>query len=358
MNYRKSKLLAETYVTANGTDTIDINLADPVSRIQVIARPRGGAHQVLGHPCQCFSKIELVDGAEILASLSGKEAYALDYYHSKRQPYSLLCYLQGAYSEATLNLNFGRYLFDPVLALDPSKFRNLQLKLTMAYQAGGATTDRLYYSVWADLFDEKRPTLTGFLLGKEHIALTTGAGTTQYVNLPTDLPIRMIMLESRADDDGPLDQYESVKITEEFDKRVIIDADIIDVIRMIMEDYPLIIEEGQLAVTTSVRDYDIATGYESHGVVSGGQATALYGAVGYKHGSELSIISNANGQLNVQSMGWCPHNAIPFIFGDPNDIADWWDVSKVGSARMKITSGSGALTTADTCVVIQQLKTY
>lgn len=358
MNYRKSKILAETYVTANGTDTIDINLADPISRIQVLCRARAGSWPVLGHPCQCFTKIELVDGADVLASLSGKEAYALDYYQTGQQPYSLLDYLQGAYAEVTLNLNFGRWLFDPLLGLDPAKFRNLQLKLTHAYQAGGCTTDRLYYSVWADLFDEKRPGLTGMLLGKEHIALTTGAGTTQYVDLPTDLPIKMIMLESRADDDGPHDQYESVKITEEFDKRIIIDADILDVIRMVMGDYPMIIETGSFATTAGLRDYDIAPGYETNCVVSGGQALVVYGAAGYKHGSEISIIGSGNGQLNVHSRGWCPHNAVPFVFGDPKDPADWWDVSKVGSARMKITSGSGANTSADTCVVIQQLKSY
>ena len=130
MNYRLAKLLSPEDLGTAGTKVIDINVSDVISRIDIIFRTKNGDTAFEDHPAGNITKIEMVDGSDVLFSLSGREAQALNFYDRGRPADNHMTGSNGEYMRAIFGLDFGKYLFDPTLAFDPSKFINPQLKIT------------------------------------------------------------------------------------------------------------------------------------------------------------------------------------------------------------------------------------
>ena len=193
MNYRLATILAREAVGEDKTRVIDIDIKDAISQMQVVYEcTNGGQAYGDGHPVRCITKIEIIDGSEVLFSLSGAEAQAADYYHNKRETPSIVLYTSGMNSEQIMNINFGRFLYDTELALDPGKFTNLQLKITIDVNAGGSLSAGGFLTVLAHIFDEKTPAPSGFLMHKEIKSYTLAASTHEYTDLPTDYLYRKL----------------------------------------------------------------------------------------------------------------------------------------------------------------------
>ncbi|GAJ22011.1 unnamed protein product, partial [marine sediment metagenome] len=197
MNYRLATILAREDVSADGTKVIDLNLVDPVSQFQIVYESLGvSSGSPDGLAAQCVTKIELVDGSDVLYSLTGAQAQAADYYHRKVEPANQNVYLKDMNAEMVFNMNFGLHLFDPLYAFDARKFTNPQLKITIDMGLGGCTSVHGYLTVLANIFDEKVVTPTGFLMHKEIKDYALGAGTHEYTDLPTDYPYRKLFIGS------------------------------------------------------------------------------------------------------------------------------------------------------------------
>ena len=69
---------------------------------------------------------------------------------------------------------------------------------------------------------------------------------------------------------------------------------------------------------------------------------------------------NCAGGLAMESWGWVhgylPHHCFDFVFGDPNDLDDLYDVTKLGHLNLRLEAGDGGGTTGE--VAIQQLRRY
>jgi len=57
----------------------------------------------------------------------------------------------------------------------------------------------------------------------------------------------------------------------------------------------------------------------------------------------------------LEVMGYNPHGVVPVLFGDQDDPADWYDVTKLGSLKMRIKSGSAG-TNGDIAIITQQMR--
>ncbi len=71
MNYRMATLHALKSYTADTTEIIDVNVRDPISQLIIELRVGNTADEMQAHPIACLTKIELVDGSDVLFSLSG-----------------------------------------------------------------------------------------------------------------------------------------------------------------------------------------------------------------------------------------------------------------------------------------------
>jgi len=363
MNYRVAKLLATTYFDADKVQIIDIDLADPISMLQIFY---GARNQAIAagltanlHPAGCISKIDLVDGSDLIFSLNGFEAQALDFYHNKKMPYHNIRYLDDNFHQSVYQLNFGRFLYDTLLAFDPKKFTNPQLKISVDLNGGGSNCDYGYMEVLAHTFDEKAVSPTGFLMAKELVSYTLGDSAHEYVDLPTDHPYRKLLIMSRRPGTEPIFQISHIKLSQDGDKKVVIDDNYRNLTAMLLSQTPpcqeLIIGAGAAAI----RYFGCMPSTEVR-VVGSGWRTAINEAVTFYDGdggrfSEIQDVAGLNWQALVT--GFLPHATIEIPFGLQDEIDDWFKVQDVGSLKLDLTAGGAP--TALTCqVFLQQLRNY
>lgn len=344
----------------NRTITIDLNMADPISEIYLDIRATNRVQwaETVGAPLETVTKIEIVDGSDVLYSLTGLEAEALDIYHSGQYPRGQRnTYENSQENTHIVAISFGRYLWDEILAFDPKKFTNPQLKISFDYDAGGATPTAAKLKVIAALFDEKAITPAGFLSSKEIKSWTTVSGSHEYTELPTDHPYRKLLLLSRLNDYPPNWLIGNIKLSQDQDKKVVLNNELLELVSGIAKENAYVNEDlivsGSLAaahfhVTPTM---NVVVAGAPMGVETGGKEAAFDGG----DGGYVGYITEENYAQNVKASGMCPHGCIAIPFGKQDIIEDWFDPEGIGSLMLDVTDGEAGSTTR---VFIQQYRKY
>lgn len=362
MNYRLATVFAEKTFEADATEIIDLNIADPISEMIIRFQPKnGGEGTPTAHPIRCIEKIELVDGSDVLFSLSGAEAHALDWYNHQLVRPNILWYLGNLTFDCALHMSFGRFPMDELLAFDPKKFRNPQLKISLDIDAGGMNTSQVIVSVFARTFDEKEITPVGFLMNKEIKDYSLGAGTREYTDLPTDYPYRKLLLRSQKYGSGLEHCFDEIKLSEDNDKKVPLNHKIEEILHAITGYGKPYRETIITCGHTDFRDYYCTPGYWPMFSAAGWtDSTTVQSANVYEgDGGKFKLVSTTAG-LNhqVHCQGWCPHSTIEIPFGRQDVIEDWYDVTKLGSLRLNMKAGAD-MSASETCqVFLQQIRKY
>ena len=359
MNYRHTKILASTSLTNNTTYTLDLNLVDPISRISVVYKALNGDSVPDGHMASGVTKIELVDGSDVLFSMSGKETQATDFYDTGKEPVNGMTYTTGNYPWAIFNMNFGRFLFDDVLALDPKRFKNLQLKVTHNYSLCGSSCSASTLEVWGDVFQDKKVSPRGFLMNKELYTYTMGAsGSYEYIDLPTDYPYRRLTVFGMYANYQPWQIANEIRIDENNLKQVIVDDLVSNLLKTAAGLYGVYTEGLIVTATTSVQSfYCTPTYFVSASAMNMGDTDTILNLDSPSYGGELKLEGEGAGLFSVIVRGWAPNGAIPIPFGDEQNIADFYNITTVGSVQLRIKAGTlGG--TASIQVVLQQMRTY
>lgn len=361
MNHRLSTLFSRKSYTANTTEVIDINMADPISQLIIELAVTGVGDVATAHAIACLTKVELVDGSDVLFSLSGYEAEAADIYHNKRMRSNWNPYLTGNDVQRFIGINFGRMLWDPELAFDPTKFKNPQLKLSLDIDAGGnaPTTNKL--QVLAALFDEKAISPIGFLMHKEIKDYAMAASAHEYTDLPTDHPYRKLFLRSMYPGTEPDQIIDNIKLSEDQDKRIVFNHNTRELFQQLSADNPQLLESIICPITTgatygfctpSSRVYGSITTWAAAVAAS---SPAFYDGAG---GRFAKISSTAASNVQVKVEGYSPHGTFEIPFGDQNDMEDWYDPSAIRALKLDVTAASGISTTKTLQVFLQQLRRY
>ncbi|MBA7494727.1 hypothetical protein ES702_05304 [subsurface metagenome] len=289
-------------------------------------------------------------------------AAALDFYHNNgliRSPWNTA--LTDTWTDQFIGLNFGRFMWDPQLALDPRKFTNLQLKLTLDIDAGGNAADQNRLRVQAALFDQKAITPIGVLMQKEIKDYAMASLAHEYTDLPTDYPYRKFLMRCQSSGHEPRALVRNIKLSEDVDKRIIVDHGSEEIMRSIAINTPMIKEHWFIPIDTAVRylyctptTRVAATGSIWAQTVTAGDLAFYNG-----DGGQLEMYA-VTGAQNVQVMveGWCPHGVWEIPMGIQDDIDDWYDVTKVGSLKADIESRSAADSTDSVQIFLQQLRKY
>jgi len=360
MNYRLTTLLARKLYAADAVETIDIDTSDPISRISIILESVGVALPMTAHAVRHIIKIELVDGSNVLFSLSGAQAHAVACYNQKKIPLPIGFYGTGVNAEIGIDIDFGRWLWDEILALDPKKFTNPQLKISIDVNAGGFSAITCYVRVDAHCFDDKKISPIGFLMNKEIKSWVPTASTHEYTDLPTDMVYRKLFLRCQQYGVGPDYALSHVKLYEDEGKKVPLDHDILDILKTLVSQGPLFQECLILGTDTNGRYYYCTPGYfPTFQVTPWRSATAQGDPCAYEGDGGrfiVDLLSNMNTQVQVS--GWCPHSTIEIAFGKEDIIEDWYDVTKVGSLKIDVTDGASAGATQSDEILLQQLMKY
>jgi len=364
MNYREVELFAPADLGTTGTEIISVDISDILSGIELIWLTKVvTVSDMLAPHAACISKVELIDGSDVLFSLSGEEIQALAFYTTGKMPLDEISVVAADYMRSVLPIYFGRKLFDPQLALDPKKFTNLQLKVTWDEDAANTSVvvNELTVRGWA--FDEKPVTPIGFLMAKEIKSYTPAASTYEYTDMPVDHPYRLLMIQSEATDKNPFEVMDQVKLSEEHDKKIPLDMTGNEIFRKIIQPLGPITQNVRLNETaadamalhlTPTYGHVANVDYDDDVVAAGDehiQATFAGGIVTI--GATVNKVP-----YRALVTGYAPHFCFAIPFGDLNDLADLYDVTKLGHLRLTTQGASAVGTTPAARICLQQLRAY
>jgi hypothetical protein len=355
---RITEILSAEAASTAGTKVIDLNLTDIVSRIVVQFKGTNSTGVPTAHPAKMISKIELVDGSDVLFSLTGAEAQALNFYDENELPTTALMYVNDVMAIATFHINLGRFLWDTKLALDPSKFSNLQLKITHNKASGGATPDAGSLSVFAFVMDKSEATPTGFLMSKEIQSYSLTSSAHEYISLPIDYAYRRILVASLSAEKQPWEQFNKIKLSIDNDKQVLINnmstSDLIKILpHKRFTEYLVGTGTGSAEGTycTATMETFAAMAPLASALTAASVLTQAYG--GY-----LTALMDSAELFQLVIAGKCPHGALNIPFGDPAEIDSYLKVDKIGAFKFDITAGSSVGSSSTCEIVAQQVRTY
>lgn len=360
MNYRLAKVFAQKSYAADFTELIDINLSDLVSAfvLNYQGYNTSGSAGATAHWAKAVTKIELVDGSNVLFALDGMELQALMYAHLKRQLADWLHYLDNNYYSLNLVIPFGRWLYDADLALDPAKFNNLQLKVTNDMDAGGAAPDAAKLTVFAHCFDQKSASPVGFLQAKRIKQYTMAASSHEYTDLPMDYRIRKLLIKGLKAGTEPNQVIQTVKLSEDNDKRIAFDADFDELGWLFPDDNLKIVESFYIQNDGAKNAYYCTptSKVSAAAVEMTGAADAYFDCID-GDGGRLYVDGSAAKNAQVIVTGFYPNGVLSIPFGDEWDPGDWFDPSGLKNLRLDLLTSSGSGTgTAE--IILQQLRTY
>lgn len=357
MNYRTATLLPMGDLGGAGTKTIEVNIRDIISRIIINWKITKGAEGMNAHESADISKISLVDGSDVLFSMSGAECQALCLYDRKIGSMNHGQHANANSQFSTYGLDFGRKLFDPELALDPKKFSNLQLKITHNEATSDTAADVGSLEVLAEIFDEKVVSPVGFLMSKEHWSAALPLSGYAYVELPTNYPIRQLLLRAFKTAYEPWALVDQFRIDEDNERRIPFDfTDLEGYYRRMKSRWTPIEEEFVAFVYPTGRTYYLTpTEYYPILLMCSPDELATVPSVAGR-GGQITIAIAGNAYVRGRVMGYLPHHCFQFPFGDQGDLDDWYDVTKVGSVRARLEAGGTDVT--ESAIVLQQLRRY
>lgn len=355
MQSRIATLVNNTDLGASGTKVIDINIQDVISRIDVKFRAINGADDISAHPAANITKVELVDGSDVLFSLSGHQIQALNFYDRGKVPFSGIYTYNGAGCTVHLGLDFGRYLYDRLLAFDPKKFTNAQLKITYDEDVCNTSCEENYCTVLAHIFDDDPPTPTGLFTAKEVYSYVAATSGYQYIDLPTDLITYQIFVKALLANYDFCGEIDELKLSEDNDRRVPVDLTSYLLQEGLFEQYGFVEEHAKLKPSADVCNFYGMPSGESH-------------AMGSCEGAEeeVSIWSNGGGLFGYEGaagtyrpraklIGHLPHGTMPVLPKPGPEIENWYKTNALGSLQLRIKDGA---TAADTCTVEVLVKQY
>jgi len=360
MNYRTTQVLAPIDVTTAGTKVIDIDVTKPISRLIVRWRTTKALdYLTAGFPAD-ITKIELVDGARRLMSLNGYELQALNYYNHPVCQLDNGNMLVACYTETFFLIDFGRFLWDELLAFDPTKFVNPQLRITHNESLSDTSCTDNNLEVTAELFDEKVISPIGFLGAVEHYAYTPSAADAyNSIELPDDRQIRQILVRAYQDAYEPWYNIDEMRLDENMLEHVIYDELDLELYANRMKSVsPNLYWKGVLNSITSERVFYVPmTGYFPMLALTGhGTAGNLTITIDDLRGGKIGCTSSATGEFGIIASGFLPWHTYQFPTGNPQDIEDWWNpAGKKPRLRLRAGTGGNSVTGQ---VVLEQLHRY
>ncbi len=360
MKYRSAQLLAPEDLGAAGTKVINLDLDQIISaidiRFQTTKASQGQSEASPGN----ITKIELVDGSEVLHSLTGYENQALAYYNTPGISMEHGQHISTLSEVDMFRIAFGRWLWDEELAFDPKRFRNPQLRITFDEDLSDNSVTANELEVLARIFDEKPVTPMGYLRSIEHNDYTPGANNSfEVVKLPEDDPIRQILVRAFTDGFEPWTTIKEARLDENNLQRVPFEfTDLEQYYRMMKAYWPLI--QTQISAISAAAGHTFyipQTDFYSGALFAGlGGTTEVFHTNASSKGGKLQI--TGSGEINIlgQTQGYLPWHCYQFPMGRPAVMDDWFE-PQGKSPRLRLRAGSNG-TSGAVQVILETLRRY
>ncbi len=357
MKYRNVVIDNNRTITTAATLTLDIDIADPISRLNFkfnIAN-HGTTPVLIAHPARAVTKIEIVDGAHIITSISGEEMLSANYYDRRVSPTSYINGVTGTQSYFMCGIDFGRFLFDAELALTPGMYDNLQLKMTYNKALYESSATAMYSTITADVFDEKSISPKGYLRRYEATTWTPSGTATNYIDVPIDLPIRKLLVAGYSTTKNFRGQVHTFKLSEDGGKHIPYDT---NTRTFIIEEngyLPPIIEPVIHVGATGTEVIYTMPSYECQFV---GLPTAAEDVFLTSYTADTLTVDCATGGGRIEGIarGHVPFHTFEIPMGMHDEIADWYTVGPIKKLELQATASTPGTSPVGR-LVMEQLAT-
>lgn len=354
-NYREVQIEDDKSIGDSGTETIDLNVTEPITALILRFKVKNDSSNLLNQPPERnISKIEIIDGGQTFWALNGQMAVAAAVNGLGRWPHHW--YDERANSNQRINfpILFGRQLGDEKYAFTPSKLLNPQLRITWADQVGYLDGQHTL-GVTARVMEGLSPPAEA-LMWREIEAWTTASAGEHKVDLPVDHSYRSLMIRAWEDDNVPSGIISNLKLDCDVGKFIPFDLashEFRDIIKQMFGPY----FHRQFIHGTSGTTRQAWMG-ETLSVMGSSADSAYFVMAWTAFWSYFSAsVYNYDGvsgdaiaaQLLVS--GLFPHSCYLYPFGRPADPETWFPASRYGEIALKLTEGSTGSTVS---VAVQQ----
>ena len=364
MKYREIEIFAPRDIGAAGVETIDLDMQDPVTAIFITWKTTvvTVSDMLASHPT-CISKVEIVDGSDVLHSLSGEQIQALTFATMGQMPLNIVSVVATDVMVSVLPIYFGYKMYDPLYCFDPSKYKSPQIKITWDEDAANASVVVNELTVRAMAFDEMEVNPVGFLMSKEVKSFTPVASSNEYTELPTDYPYRLLMLQVSSTDKNPFEVIDQLKLSEDHDKRIPFDLTGDELFRNYNQQDGHILERVRLneAAADAMALY-LASTYLQVGSVDYDAAVIAadddYTNLVFAHNKVTIAATVGFVPYKLLLQGYAPYGCLWYKFGDILDPTSLYDVTGLGHLRLTYGANAAVGTSPTTKIIAQQLRLY
>ena len=203
MPIRYSTVKDEESLADKASPTVDLSKNDWISAILVEFYAQNGSTSNQANNLEsCVSKLEVTDGSYILKSMTGIENSINYLYDNGVVPPHVLTENLSEYQRAYFVVPFGRYLGDPMFAINAKDFESLQFKMKFdlatntAVGVTGYTAATAKWSVSVVRFEDMALSPIGWIKTEQKKDFVTAASGVKECELPTDHEYRRIMVRS------------------------------------------------------------------------------------------------------------------------------------------------------------------
>jgi len=342
-----------------GTHIQPIRTQDIISALHFHLGTTVTAGPHLTHLLAAFPKIEIVDGSDVIMSLSGTQMGAIGFLQSGILASYMVYTSYAGVHDAEVSIYFGRWVGDEQLALDPSKFDNLQIRVTYNSALHSTTTTNSHIEIHAEVFDEKIINPIGFLQTREFERHVPATLTVHPIELPVDMPIRTLFVQSDNINIDIANNLGRTRLDEDNDKRVLYDLSQLRWEAFNLKWYKDC-EQRFLMVVQQGPGNPLFAAPSAAGMIS---VTNASGVLAWQSGAAVSgryaVITASNTDLLYGTVhGHHPYGVMAMPFGKQNDIDDWYDTSRVRDLRFRVWGGTGVGATPVLATCLQQLRRY
>lgn len=347
-----------------GVRIVPINIVDPISELLIGVRATNFIQNKENYAHDVFTKIELVDGSDVLMSMDFKQLQAMHFYNRGVVPHMGIYEWGGGEQRAYQSLIFGRDAMDFDYAFDPTRFRNPQLRVTWnlaeirAVDGTGFASGSGKLTVIARCIEQAPRRPGAFFMTKELYDWETAASGDEPIVMPTDYPWRMLMVrcyEAIADRAQPMFQnITDLKLSCDQDAYVPFQYHTRELLWMMEQWWGLCQTNGKYYA--DVGDWKpIFIGACPSGHLDL-HTPAVHGGIQDIYGSwaQLYLDAGASGVI-ITCFGSGYHNTWCIPFGTPGTPEEWFEAMKHKSIRLLATQGNAG---ASASVVLQQVRHY
>jgi len=359
MKLREYGLKYQNTVSDTDKTILDLKGAGLLSAIEIEFQATNGATSCVDHEIHDdISKIEIVDGSEVLESLSMEEWIAQNFHELGRMPKASLSENAAAVQKETCFILFGRYIGDPEYFLDPSKFVNPQLvienALAISATAGFATgTGKV--TVRLHIIGEGQASQKGFIMRKEKYSFTSAASGDEIIDLPRDYRYRSIGVMALLSTYRPDEVISKIKLSCDSDKYVPINTytdDIVDKIAsifgMAQQSKDLLTADDGAALMDiyDIRKAHIHSNEDDHiATIEAVDAEKVSNGLYDMTSPATPAFQTVAKVCPVDVEGNCPHGVVLLPFAGFKTLEEGLDVSQYGKVELVLTqaTASGAV---------------